>query len=288
MSLVGNTNSSGSLAGASVTLQGSIGWKGERGYSAYEVAVQNGYVGSETDWLATLGTSSHFTEDSIIHTATSGQTTFALPSQYTSNSLIDVYVSGLRLTSSEYTVGTSNITLTNALTTGAKVEIIVLTMSTNNLPITNTITSSSTNETAAGTKSVYDLSVDIRGYLQNEVDTLNDSIEQLSNNVDAEKFDKANIQVLTGNKTNIAPGATETVDINYPTGFTQATTVIIGKMVSSNNNYYDTADENLTANGFPIIEMIALMSTGIRIWLKNTNNSATRTGYYKISLLKTT
>ena len=43
-------------------LKGKLGWKGERGYSAYEIAVQNGYEGTEQDWLATLGTSSHFDE----------------------------------------------------------------------------------------------------------------------------------------------------------------------------------------------------------------------------------
>jgi hypothetical protein len=32
-------------------LTGSIGFKGERGYSAYEIAVQNGYDGTEEQWL---------------------------------------------------------------------------------------------------------------------------------------------------------------------------------------------------------------------------------------------
>lgn len=36
-------------------LKGKLGWKGERGYSAYEIAVQNGFIGSEQDWLDTIG-----------------------------------------------------------------------------------------------------------------------------------------------------------------------------------------------------------------------------------------
>lgn len=36
-------------------LKGNLGFKGERGYSAYEIAVQNGFEGSEQDWLDTIG-----------------------------------------------------------------------------------------------------------------------------------------------------------------------------------------------------------------------------------------
>lgn len=32
-------------------LIGNIGYKGERGYSAYEIAVQNGFIGTEEEWL---------------------------------------------------------------------------------------------------------------------------------------------------------------------------------------------------------------------------------------------
>lgn len=147
-----------SLIGQSTNLRGHLAYKGERGYSAYEIAVQNGYVGTEQDWLATLGTTSHFSEDSIIHTSTADQTVFALPTCYTSNSFIDVYVNGLRLNSSEYTVNVENcdITLTKALSAGAEVEIIVLTMSTNNLPIVTKINKDSTDTTVPSSKTVYD------------------------------------------------------------------------------------------------------------------------------------
>lgn len=32
-------------------LRGQLGYKGERGYSAYEIAVQNGYEGTEAEWV---------------------------------------------------------------------------------------------------------------------------------------------------------------------------------------------------------------------------------------------
>ena len=73
-------------------LKATLGFKGERGYSAYEIAVQNGYEGNEQDWLATLGTSSHLTQETASYTATEGQTEFNLPSNYTSNAFVDVYV----------------------------------------------------------------------------------------------------------------------------------------------------------------------------------------------------
>ena len=272
-----------SLIGMSNTLKGSLGFKGEQGDSAYATALKNGFIGTEQDWLATLGTSSHFTEDSIIHTATANQTSFALPENYTSNSFIDVYVNGLRLNSNEYSIGSEKINLIGiTLNAGAIVEIVVLTMSTNALPIIETIKSDSTNEEAAGAKAVYD-------YVQNKVNTLEDSIEGLKNNVISEldtKLDSSNIKVVTGSTAAIASGETLTVDISYPNGFTKANTVIIGKMTSSNNAYYDEADLEDTTNGYPTIRRIALTDDVIRVWIKNTNNTQARVGHYKITLMK--
>lgn len=139
-------------------LRGVLGFKGERGYSAYEVAVRNGYKGSEKDWLATLGTTSHFDKKSEIYTATVGQAEFDLPEYYISNSFIDVYVDGEHLDSTEYTLTDGKITLTNAITVeGTKVEIITLTMSTNNLPIVEKIDENSTNNEVLGAKSLLEL-----------------------------------------------------------------------------------------------------------------------------------
>ena len=117
-------------------LRGKLGFKGERGYSAYEIAVQNGFIGSEKDWLAQLGTSSHFDRDIVIYTMTEGQTEFDIPSSYVSGSFMDIYVEGERLSSNEYTLNTdtNKIVLTNAIAVeSTEVEIVVVTMATSNL-----------------------------------------------------------------------------------------------------------------------------------------------------------
>lgn len=261
------------------TLKGYVGFKGEKGDSAYEVAVKNGYIGTEQDWLANLGTSSHFDIYSVIYDIEEAELTILpLPDAYTNNSFVDLYANGKRLNSNEYTIepydpnnhtidfvnNIGNINLTKPLDIGTTLEIIILTMLTNTLPISETISSSSNNSTASGTKAVYDF-----------VNTQNEA-----------KLNNSDIQVVTGSIVNIPAGETLTTDIAYPTGFTKSNTNIIGKMVSSNSNYYDTSDETITASGFPIIEMIALIDTGIRVWLKNTNSNTTRNGYFKITLLK--
>ena len=293
-----------SLIGNDINLKGTLAWKGERGYSAYEIAVQKGFIGTEQDWLATLGTSSHFSEESIIHTSTAGQTSFDIPSNYTSNSFIDVYINGLRLNSNEYTIDTSakKINLVGiTLLKGAIVEIVVLTMSTNSLPIGETINAESTNGIAAGAKAVYNYVqtevgkvgskitseiTAVNNKITNNVNTINDSIEQLSQNIDAEKFNKSNIVTLTGSIQNIASGETKSASMSYPAGFTKANTLIISKMVSSGNNYYDVTDATMTTNGYPTITLMSLTDTAINIGMKNTNNSTAFTGHYKITIMR--
>lgn len=132
-------------------LRGVLGFKGERGYSAYEIAVQNGFIGTERDWLAQLGTSAHFMKDSVVYIATEGQTSFALPESYTSNSQVDVYVEGFKLANDEYTVNTETLTvkLANGLDKNSKVEVVILRMTTVMLPIGETVSEHSTNEVAA-------------------------------------------------------------------------------------------------------------------------------------------
>ena len=137
--------------------KGALGFKGERGYSAYEIAVQHGFEGTEEDWLATLGTSSHFSKDVAVYETTAASTTeFNTPITVATGDFVDVYVNGFKLNENEYTFDVSKVTLTNPVLNGNTVEVIVNRMSTNNLPISTTITSSSTNDTASGTKSVYD------------------------------------------------------------------------------------------------------------------------------------
>lgn len=43
-------------------LRGKLIPKGERGYSAYEIAVQHGFIGTEEEWLASL----HAGESAVI------------------------------------------------------------------------------------------------------------------------------------------------------------------------------------------------------------------------------
>lgn len=128
-------------------LRGQLGWLGPRGYSAYELACMEGFVGSLQDWLAQIGTSAYFMKDSKVYTATANQTSFALPSSYTSNSCVDVYVEGFRLPSNKYTVDNATLTvnLVDALDEGAVVEIVVLRMTTSD-QVVEIINSNSTNE----------------------------------------------------------------------------------------------------------------------------------------------
>ena len=132
-------------------LRGQLGWKGERGYSAYEIAVQNGFIGTEQDWLAQLGTSAHFVKDSVVYTSTERQASFALPESYTSNSQVDVYVEGFRLPANKYTVNTETmaVELVEVLNKDSEVEVVILRMTTVMLPIGETVSQNSTNDVAA-------------------------------------------------------------------------------------------------------------------------------------------
>lgn len=191
-------------------LTGALGWKGERGYSAYEIAVQNGYEGTEQDWLATLGTSSHFSEDKTIYTtSTSSTTSVSLPNSYTSSSIVEVYVNGQRLNSNEYEVDTINrlIIFTNTITvSGTIIEVVITTMSTNNLPIVNTINSSSTNDTAPGTKTTYDF---VKGEEENYY---------TKTQTDAKYFEKGNIVKISLSDVKLYPTGLGSIVVNYPTG----------------------------------------------------------------------
>lgn len=59
------------------TIKGRLIIKGERGYSAYEIAVQNGFTGTKEEWLEQLGsanfdvvtTISDLSTDNVVPTA---------------------------------------------------------------------------------------------------------------------------------------------------------------------------------------------------------------------------
>ena len=263
-------------------LRGVLGFKGERGYSAYDIAVQNGFVGSEKQWLATIGTTNSFTGKEAIYTTQSdNESVFNLPSEYTSNSVVDVYLDGVRLTNTMYTIDATarTITLKNPVVKGTQVEIEVLTILATESNISDEINSASTNDTTAGSKAVYD-------FVNSEIATSEETINSKITTGLSTKINISDVMDLTGSVQNIAANETKTVDLYYPSGFNKSNTHIIGKMTSNNNIYYDSVDLTSTANGFPVIKMIALLDDVIRVWLTNTNSSTAKIGYYKITLLK--
>lgn len=265
-------------------LRGALGFIGPRGYSAYDIAVQNGFVGSEKQWLATIGTTNSFTGKEAIYTTQSdNESVFNLPSEYTSNSVVDVYLDGVRLTNSMYTINASarTITLKSPVVKGTQVEIEVLTIIATELPISDELNSASTNETTAGSKAVYDFVNPISKNL-NDLSTV---VGNLSLAID-NRLEVEDIQAITGSIASIGAGETKTVDINYPNGFTKDNTHILSKMCSNNNVYYDSVDLTPTANGFAVIKMVALLDDVIRVWMTNTNSTTAKIGYYKITLLK--
>lgn len=154
--------------------RGILGFKGERGYSAYEVAVQNGFIGTEADWLATLGTSTHFMQTKTMYTTESEESTHTLPDTYTSNSFLDIYVDGKHLALDKYSISDGNINYSPSLPESSIVELVVTTASTNNLPIVTTIDENSTDTTAPSTKAVYNLA----NTKQDKTDALFFSVEE--------------------------------------------------------------------------------------------------------------
>ena len=158
-------------------IKGYLAIKGEQGLSAYEVAVENGFEGSEQDWLATLGTSSFFSQYPIVHNTTEATFDFDLPNEYINGSFVDAYVDGLHVSNSEYSIqendGNYIVHFNEAIPSGKSVELVVTEITTNNLPISDTLDSHSTNETASSSKVVYDKITEVEG----KIPALNDIVD---------------------------------------------------------------------------------------------------------------
>lgn len=121
------------------------------------------------------------------------------------------------------------------------------------------------------------------------VTTLTTKVNNLESNTNknlATKVDNDRIKILTGETLGINPGESKVANIPYPAGFTKSNTVILSKMVSSANNYYDTPSTELTQNGFVNITMVALTDEYIRVWFKNIDADEALIGHYKITLLR--
>lgn len=177
-------------------LKGVLGFKGERGYSAYEVAVNEGFQGTVKDWLATLGTSQRATITTTIYKTTENQKELTLPSEYMPNvSAIEIYVDGLKISSDRYTIDYENkkINLLDPISTaGKKVEVSTFTFSSNSLPIVETINENSTNDTTAGTKAVYDF---IKSHKDVQDEINNSFTEEITGIKEKIIFDTAVIEV---------------------------------------------------------------------------------------------
>ena len=121
------------------------------------------------------------------------------------------------------------------------------------------------------------------------VTTLTTKVNTLESNTNknlATKVDNDRIKVLTGQTTGMNPGESKIANIPYPAGFTQSNTVILSRMISSANNYYDTPSAEETQNGFVNITMIALTADYVKVWFKNIDADEALIGHYKITLLR--
>jgi hypothetical protein len=255
-------------------LRGVLCYKGERGYSAYEIAVKNGFIGTEKDWLALLGASTHFARNKYVYTATEGQTSFDLPDTYTSESFIDVYINGFTLNKNEFSIDTTNkkINLVNlVLNKNAVVEIVVLTMSTTELPIVTAINGASTDNTVPSAKATYEAIEAVEDSVSSKIAVVEDSISS--------KF-----AVVEGTIPSIAAGQKDNVTVDYPSGFTGGNCVLIGKQSQSDDYWYDCTDLTSTGKTFPVVTDVEL-GTHLDVTMKNLGSS-TKTGIFKLILMK--
>ena len=248
-------------------LKGKLGYKGEPGLSAYEVAVKNGFSGTEQEWLATLGTTNHFEQTkTIVSVSQVGTDEIAIPNSYVSgSSFLDIYVNGQRLNSNEYSLDLTNrvIELVNPLNTiGTKVELVMVTISTNNLPIVEHIDSTSTNNTTPGTKAVYDYVSDV-----------------MEAKVDYSKF----IQI-TGTIPVMETNSTITISVDYPTGLSKSNLVILEKSVLSNGIY--VSSENPDGALAPVIKSAKLTDESIVLAVSLGSSEVNQQSTYRLSIMK--
>lgn len=97
-------------------LKGKLGWKGERGFSTYELAVQHGFDGTEEEWLETLGIeqvydyvdehskpNSDFAVLTGTHPGTSISSTVAYPTGFTKDNCVVISYSNKYSGNTKYT-----------------------------------------------------------------------------------------------------------------------------------------------------------------------------------------
>lgn len=163
-------------------IKGYLGFKGEQGLSAYEVAVLHGETRTETEWVNSLGTASSYEQYNKNYTGDGTSTDFLLPSEYESEHFfVDVYVDGLHkmpdknesgvLVTKDYEIiqvdDKYKIRFHTAPTNNAVIDVIATQVTATDLPISDRLDSESTNDFASGSKAVYDKITSVQATIPN-------------------------------------------------------------------------------------------------------------------------
>ena len=141
--------------------QGIQGEQGNEGKSAYEVAVKNGYTGTEEEWLNSLRGYSYNRIIEFYTTTTDNETNVEI-SKYDENYLIDVFVNGFLRPSNSYSIQNIDdkyyVVFNHALDEiGTEVEIHITEISNTTSPIVidEEVTDGSTNAVSGGAVKTY-------------------------------------------------------------------------------------------------------------------------------------
>lgn len=88
--------------------------QGEKGKTAYEMAVENGYSGTQEEWLETLKGDKGdkgdgvFNRKTYTYTLPSGTSEMNLPKEYDLRQQMDVFINGFKLNVNEYSIQEDN------------------------------------------------------------------------------------------------------------------------------------------------------------------------------------
>lgn len=132
-----------------------------KGKSAYESAVENGFQGTEAEWLRSLKGSGGFSRNvSYYTTTTTNENTFELSYEYNENSLLDVYINGFKLNDNEYSVVQNgekyNLVLTKALDViGTVVEVDIIEVNKADITVDTEVIENSKNAVSGGAVKTY-------------------------------------------------------------------------------------------------------------------------------------
>lgn len=112
--------------------QGIQGIQGIQGLNAYEIAVNNGFEGTEQEWIESLkGVGSYNKRVTYYTTTYTSENTFSMPFYYQVGCFKEIFINGIKLRDDEYSIEATdngfNLILNNALDViGTIVEIDVI------------------------------------------------------------------------------------------------------------------------------------------------------------------